>query len=60
MDTQKFTLSFNHPIKFVYPGISSDEIKYIIKKIKDETDCTYGIKMDVFSKYYTDYLTTKK
>ena len=44
----------------MYPGISSDEIKYIIKKIKDETDCTYGIKMDVFSKYYTDYLTTKK
>lgn len=57
----EFKLSFNHPVKEIYPGISSDEIQYITKKIKDETDYKTGpIPQDVFSKYYTDYLTNKK
>jgi len=61
MNNQEFKLSFNHPVKEIYKGISSDEIKYIIKKIRYETDCKTGpIPNDVFSKYYTDYLTNKK
>lgn len=60
MNNQEFKLSFNYPFKEIYPGISSDEIKYIIKKIKDETDYkTKPIPNDVFSKYYTDYLNKK-
>ena len=58
MNNQEFKLSFNHPVKEIYKGISTDEIEYINKKIKDETNYkTKPIPNDVFSKYYIDYLT---
>jgi hypothetical protein len=60
MDNQSFKLSFNHPVKEIYQGISSDEIKYIIEKIKDETDYKTQIPNYVFSNYYIDYLKNKK
>ena len=30
-DHKKIKLNFNHPIKEIYPGIKSEEIKYIFK-----------------------------
>lgn len=50
MNNQEFKLSFNHPVKEIYPWISSNGIKYVIKK-KDETDYkTKPIPNDVFFK----------
>lgn len=60
MNNKEFKLSFNHPVKEIYPGISSDEIEYIFEKIRNETNYKFGsIPTDVFLKYYTDYLTNK-
>jgi hypothetical protein len=61
MNNTEFKLSFNHPVKEIYPGISSDEITYILNKIKDKTNYkTKPIPNDVFAKYYIDYLKIKK
>lgn len=56
----KIKLSFNHPVKEIYPGIGTDEIEYILEKISNETDYKSGtIPRDIFSKYYADYLKNK-
>lgn len=58
MNNQEFKLSFNHPVKEIYSGITSDEIKYIINKIREENN-NYNnmpIPNDVFSKYYIAHL----
>lgn len=63
MNNQEFKikLSFNHPVKEIYPGIGTDEINHIIEKIKNETDYKTGsIPSDVFSKYYINHMANKE
>ena len=57
-DHKKIKLNFNHPIKEIYPGIKSEEIKYIFKRISE--DNKNQATSNNFNTHYNDYHTYRQ
>ena len=58
MNNQEFKLSFNYPLKEIYPEFHLMKLNIIIKNQRCQKLIikTKPIPNDVFSKYYTVYL----